>query len=39
LVVRGVAVWLKNNKAGNQIFSPLLSATENLVRELEQWKV
>lgn len=39
LVVRGVAVWLKHNKAENQIFSPLLSATENLVRELEQWKV
>ncbi len=38
LVVRGVAVWLKHNKAENQIFSPLLSATENLVRELEQWK-
>ena len=38
-VVRGIADWLKNNKAENQIFSPLLSATENLIRELEQWKV
>ncbi|MFC1969314.1 hypothetical protein ACFLVF_02360 [Chloroflexota bacterium] len=38
LVVRGVAVWLKHNKAENQIFSPLLSATENLAREMEQWK-
>jgi len=38
LIVRGIADWLRNHKAENQIFSPLLSATENLVRELEQWK-
>ena len=39
LIVRGIADWLRNHKAENQIFSPLLSATENLVRELEQWRV
>ena len=38
LVIRGIADWLRNHKAENQIVSPLLSATENLVREMEQWK-
>ena len=39
LVLRGAAAWLKHNEADNLRFSPLLSTTENLIRELEQWKV
>lgn len=38
-VLRGAAVWLKHNKRDNLLFSPMLSAAENLVRELEQWQV
>jgi predicted nucleic acid-binding Zn-ribbon protein len=38
-ILRGTVVWLKHNTGENLIFSPVLSATENLVRELEQWKV
>jgi chromosome segregation ATPase len=37
-VVRGAAVWLKHNKGNNLVLSPLLSAAENLVRELERWQ-
>jgi len=36
LVLRGAAAWLKHYNLG---FSSLALATENLVRELEQWKV
>jgi hypothetical protein len=38
LVLRGTAVWLKRNKANNQAVSSLRYATENLIREMEQWK-
>ena len=38
-VLRGGAAWLKHNKGDNLVFSPLLSAAENLIRELERWKV
>jgi len=38
-ILRGTAVWLKHNTGENLIFSSLLSATEELIRELEQWKV
>ena len=39
LVVHSIAAWLKHNAADNLRFSTLLSATEKLIRELEQWKV
>lgn len=37
-VVRGVAVWLKHNKGNNPVFSPMVSAAENLIGGLEQWQ-
>jgi predicted nucleic acid-binding Zn-ribbon protein len=36
LVLRGITAWLKHH---NLEFSSLASATENLIRELERWKV
>jgi hypothetical protein len=36
LVLRGITVWLKHH---NLEFSSLASATENLIREMERWKV
>ena len=39
LVLRGAAAWLKHNEGDNLVFSPLLSAAEKLIREVEQWKV
>ena len=37
-VVRGVAIWLKHNKGNNLVFSPTVSAAENLISGLEQWQ-
>jgi len=39
LVLRGAAAWLKHRKGNNLVFSPMLSAADNLIRELEQWQV
>ena len=39
LVLRGTAAWLKQNKANNLGFSSLSFTLENLIREVEQWKV
>ena len=38
-VIRGVAVWLKRHSSESFTLSSLSSATDKLVRELEQWKV
>jgi septal ring factor EnvC (AmiA/AmiB activator) len=38
-LLRGTAVWLKHNKANNLGFSTLSFTLENLIREMEQWKV
>lgn len=38
-VLRGAAVWLKHYEADNVGFSTISFATNNLIRELEQWKV
>ena len=38
-VLRGMAIWLKKNTGDNLIFSPLLSAVENLLREVERWQI
>ena len=37
-VLRGLAAWLKQHKSDSFISSSLLLNTENLIRELEQWK-
>jgi len=39
LVLRGAAAWLKHNEADTLRFSTLPFTLENLIRELEQWKV
>lgn len=39
LVLRGTAAWLKHNEANNLAVSTLSFTTENLIREVEQWKV
>jgi transposase len=38
-VIRGMAVWLKRHSSESLTLSSLLSATDKLVRELEQWKL
>jgi len=38
LVLRGAAAWLKHNETNKLGFSTLSFATDNLIRELEQWK-
>jgi transposase len=38
-VLRGLVLLLKHEKQNNLAFSPLLSTAENLIRELEQWKI
>ncbi len=38
-VLRGASVWLKHYEADNVGFSTISFATNNLIRELEQWKV
>ena len=38
-VLRGATVWLKHYEADNVGFSTISLATNNLIRELEQWKV
>jgi len=38
-VLRGVAAWLKCHSSESFLVSSLSSATDRLVRELEQWKV
>ena len=38
-VLRGATVWLKHHEADNVGFSTISLATNNLIRELEQWKV
>jgi myosin heavy subunit len=38
LVLRGTAVWLRHHKRDNLLFSPMVSAVENLIREVEQWQ-
>jgi len=38
MVVRGVVVWFKHNKGNNPVFSPMVSAAENLIKGLEQWQ-
>jgi DNA repair exonuclease SbcCD ATPase subunit len=39
LVLRGITAWLKYNEANNLGFSSLSFTLENLIREVEQWKV
>ena len=39
LVLRGIAAWLKHNKANNLTISNLLYYTENLIKEFERWQV
>lgn len=39
LVLRGAAVWIKHNKANNLGSYSLSHASENLIKELEQWEV
>ena len=39
LVLRGAAAWLKHNDAQNLRFSTLSFTADNLIRELEQWKI
>ena len=39
LVLRGTAAWLTHNKANSLAVSTLSFTLENLIRELEQWKV
>jgi hypothetical protein len=39
LILRGAATWLKHNEADTLRFSTLPFTLENLIRELEQWKV
>ena len=39
LVLRGIADWLKQNKANNVATSNLLFTTENLIRDFERWQV
>ena len=39
LVLRGTAAWLKHNEANNLAVSTLSFTLENLIREVEQWKV
>ena len=38
-VIRGMAVWIKSHSKESLTMSSLSSATDKLVRELEQWKV
>ncbi len=38
-VLRGTAAWLKHNKANNLAASTPSYTLENLIREVEQWKV
>ncbi len=38
-VLRGMAVWIKSHSKESLTMSSLSSATDRLVRELEQWKV
>jgi len=38
-VIRGMAVWIKSHSKESLTMSSLSSATDRLVRELEQWKV
>lgn len=38
-VIQGMAVWLKRHSSESLTLSSLSSATDKLVRELEQWKV
>ena len=39
LITRGISGWLKVQDKYSAIFMSLSSATNNLIRELEQWKV
>ena len=39
LVLRGIAAYLKHNKANNLTISSLLYSTENLIKEFERWQV
>lgn len=38
-VIRGMSVWIKSHSKESLTMSSLSSATDRLVRELEQWKV
>jgi chromosome segregation ATPase len=38
-VIRGMAAWIKSHSKESLTMSSLSSATDRLVRELEQWKV
>ena len=38
-VVRGIAIWLKRQDNYSLPFTSLLSTTERLISQLEQWKV
>jgi len=39
LVLRGAAAWLKHNEADTLRFSTLPFALENVIKEMERWKV
>ena len=39
LVLRGAAAWLKHNEVNNLAVSTMSFTLENLIREVEQWKV
>ncbi len=39
LLLRGTAAWLKHNESSNLAVSSLSFTVENLIREVEQWKV
>ena len=39
LVLRGAAAWLKHNEINNLAVSTMSFTLENLIREVEQWKV
>jgi DNA repair exonuclease SbcCD ATPase subunit len=39
LALRGAAAWLKRHSSESRTLSSLSSATDSLIRELEQWKV
>jgi len=38
-VLRGITVWLKHNESNKLAVSTLSYTVENLIREMEQWKV
>ncbi len=39
LILRGAAAWLKHNEVNNLAVSTMSFTLENLIREVEQWKV